>query len=182
MDDAGRSKQQRRELVRTCLEAGAVTTLFVLILAAVAVVLNVGQGQSAPPPDTLVVSQAGDFGTLDPALATSRDAWELEYATCAKLVDYPPESGAGGARLVAEAARTLPKESRDGLTYTFRIRDGWRFSNGEPVTASSFVRAFERARSPRLVSPGASYLREVADWRVDGSTLTIRLSEPAPDF
>jgi ABC-type transport system substrate-binding protein len=159
-----------------------VTTLFVLVLAAIGVVVNVGQGQSAPPPNTLVVSQAGDFGTLDPALATSREAWELEYATCAKLVDYPPQSGAGGTRLAPEVARTLPAESRDGLTYTFRIRDGWRFSNGEPVTARSFVRAFERARSPRLVSPAASYLREVAGWRADGPTLTIRLAEPAPDF
>ncbi len=182
MDEAGRRKQRRDELVRACIEAGAATVVFVVVLATVAVVLNVGQGRSAPPPHTLVVSQANDFGSLDPALATSREAWELEYATCAKLVNYPPRSGAEGARLVPEVARALPEVSPDRLTYTFRIRSGWRFSNGDPVTARAFVRAFERARSPELVSPAAPYLREVERWHAHGATLTVRLSEPAPDF
>src|SRR3954471_23575163 len=139
MDEAGRRKQRRDELLRVCVEAGAVTTLFVVVIAALAVVLNAGQGRSAPPPDTLVVSQANDFGSLDPALATSREAWELEYATCAKLVDYPPRSGVAGARLVPEVARALPEVSTDRLTYTFRLRNGWRFSNGDRVTARAFV-------------------------------------------
>ena len=182
MDEAGRRRQRRRQLVRSSLEAGAATTLVVVALAAFVVVLNVGQGRSAPPPGTLVVSQSGDFQSLDPALATSREAWELEYATCAKLLDYPPKSGAGGSRLVAEVARSLPAVSPDGLAYTFRIAPGWRFSNGESVGASAFARAFERARSPRLVSPAAAYLREVESWRADGDTLTVRLSHRAPDF
>ncbi len=164
------------------MEAGAITILVVVVLAALVVVLNVGQGRSAPPPDMLVVSQSGDFQSLDPALATSREAWELEYATCAKLLDYPAAGGAAGSRVVPEVARSLPEVSQDGLTYTFTIAPGWRFSNGKPVGPSAFARALERARSPRLVSPAATYLREVESWRVDRDTLTIRLSRRAPDF
>src|SRR4051794_2907264 len=182
MDEAGRRRQRRRELLRASTEAGAVTILVVVALAAFVVVLNVGQGRSAPPPDTLVVSQSGDFQSLDPALATSREAWELEYATCAKLLDYPPAGGAAGSEVVPEVARSLPEVSADGLTYTFTIAPGWRFSNGNAVGPSSFARALERARSPRLVSPAATYLREVESWRVGDDTLTIRLSRRAPDF
>src|SRR5207248_5291748 len=68
------------------------------------------------------------------------------------------------------------------LTYTFKVRTGWRFSDGSPVTAASFGRALERAQSPELVSPAFNYLREVASWRVQGRTLTIRLRRLAPDF
>jgi peptide/nickel transport system substrate-binding protein len=182
VDAAGRRKQHRNELIRACVEAGAATTLVLIALIAVAVVLTAGQGRSASPPDTLVVSQSGDFQSLDPALATSREAWELEYATCAKLLDYPPQGGAAGTRLVPEVARSLPEVSPDRLTYTFVLRHGWRFSNGEPVTARAFARALDRARSPRLSSPAESYLREVGSWRATDDELAIRLSKPAPDF
>src|SRR5262249_52046991 len=119
---------------------------------------------------------------LDPALAQSPEAWELEYATCAKLLDYPPRSGYRGTRLVPEVATALPSISPDRLTYTFHVRPGWRFSDGSPVTAASFPRTFERARSPELVSPADTYLREVRSWQASGNTLTIRLSRVAPDF
>ena len=125
--------------------------------------------------DTVVVTQSQDFTTLDPALAQTPDAWELEYATCAKLLNYPPQVGYRGTRLVPEVATALPTVSPDRLTYTFHVRPGWQFSDGTPVTAASFARAFERARSPELVSPADTYLREVRSWQASGQTLTIHL-------
>jgi ABC-type transport system substrate-binding protein len=168
--------------LRTSLEIGAVSVLAIVVLALIGVVLNSGHGGNKPPADTIVVSQTQDFATLDPALAQSAEAWELEYATCAKLLNYPPRAGYRGTRLIPEVAESLPHISADRLTYTFRIRPGWRFSDGAPVTAASFTHAFERAVAPELASPAAPYLREVADWRARGRTLTIRLRRPAPDF
>ena len=129
-----------------------------------------------------VVSQTQDFASLDPALAQTTQAWELEYATCAKLVNYPPRAGYRGTRLVAEVARSLPDVSADRRTYTFELRPGWRFSDGTPVRASAFARALERARSPQLLSPAEPYLREVSGWSAHGLTLTIHLRTVAPDF
>ena len=129
------------------------------------VVLRAAAAQSAPPKSTVVVSQSADFTTLDPALAQTPDAWELEYATCARLLNYPPRSGYRGTRLVPEVASALPTVSPDRLIYTFHIRPGWQFSDGTSVTAASFARTFERARSPELVSPADTYLREVRSWR-----------------
>jgi peptide/nickel transport system substrate-binding protein len=174
--------KRQPQIIRTSIELGAFAVLAILVLAVIGVVLDAGRGESAPPKNTLIVSQSADFATLDPGLAQSPEAWELEYATCAKLLDYPPDSGYRGTRLVPEVATALPSVSPDRLTYTFHVRHGWRFSDGAPVTAASFARALERARSPQLVSPADTYLREVRSWRASGNTLTIRLSEVAPDF
>jgi ABC-type transport system substrate-binding protein len=171
-----------RELLRTSIEIGAVATLAIVVLVFVGIVLYRGQKKIAPPPHTLVVSQTEDFASLDPALAQTLPAWELEYATCGKLVNYPPRSGYAGTRLAPDLAEAMPRVSRDRLIYTFTIRRGRRLSNGDTVTAASFARAFERARSPELLSPAEPYLREVAGWRARGQTLTIRLKTVAPDF
>ncbi len=171
-----------RELVRVAIEAGAFLVLLIVVLTLFAVVLSESHGKDAPPADALLVSQSQDFASLDPALAQSQQAWELEYATCAKLVNYPPVTGYRGTRLVPEVAAAMPTISADRLTYTFTLRRGWKLSNGDPVTARSFARAFERARSPELVSPAEPYLREVRDWNARGNVLTIHLRSPAPDF
>jgi YVTN family beta-propeller protein len=35
-----------------------------------------------------------DMLSLDPAIASAPDPWQIEYATCAKLLNYPDASGA----------------------------------------------------------------------------------------
>ncbi len=171
-----------RELLRTAIEIGAVATLAIVVLVFVGFVLDRGHGTIAPPANTLVVSQTEDFASLDPALAQTAAAWELEYATCGKLVNYPARPGYAGTRVAPDLAVALPSISRDRLTYTFTIRRGLRLSDGEPITAASFARALARARSPELLSPAESYLREVASWRARGMVLTIKLKTVAPDF
>jgi len=44
--------------------------------------------------------------------------------------------------------------SDDGLTYTFKLRDNAKWSNGDPVTAGDFVFAFQRIMTP---DTGAKY-------------------------
>ena len=63
-------------------------------------------------PARVVVTQSQDFATLDPALAQTPEAWELEYATCAKLLNYPPRIGYRGTRLVPEVAAVAADASR----------------------------------------------------------------------
>jgi ABC-type oligopeptide transport system substrate-binding subunit len=141
------------------------------------------------------VSTTGvDF--VDPALSYDFIGWQILQATCVKLLNYPDRAGPAGARIRPEAAAAMPRISRGGKTYTFRVRSGYRFNTGEPVTAASFVRAFERALSPKMQSPGASFsgdivgasafskgrTKRIAGIQVSGDQLTIRLSKQAPDF
>ena len=50
----------------------------------------------------------------DPALAWSRELWQLEYATLAKLYNYPDRAGSAGGVLVPELATAMPELSDGG--------------------------------------------------------------------
>src|SRR5512144_788489 len=105
---------------------------------------------------------------IDPQLAYVSTAWWLEYATAAKLVNYPDRPGAAGTRLVPEVASRYTV-SRDGLTWTFFIRKGFRFSDGLPVTAASFRYAVDRVANHDLGSPGASFITDSKGTNIVGA-------------
>ena len=122
---------------------------------------------------------------------------QVMYSTCANLLYYPDSAGSAGRQLRPEIAAAMPAVSPDGRTYTFRIRPGYRFSSGEPVTAETFRHTLERSLSPKNVySAGpqlASDIEGVAAYRankaahisgvrVDGNELAITLVKPAGDF
>ena len=123
----------------------------------------------------------------------------FQYATCAKLLDYPDAEGARGRTLAPEVAAAWPTVTDGGRTYTFRIRRGFRFSppSHEAVTAESFRHAIERDLSPKIPGPwnfalladvvGASAYRagkapHVAGVTARGDRLVVRLVRPAPDL
>ena len=69
------------------------------------------------------VGYAGASVQIDPQLAYVSTAWSLEYATAAKLFNYPDRAGSAGGVLQPEVASGY-KVSGDGRTYTFTIRRG----------------------------------------------------------
>jgi ABC-type oligopeptide transport system substrate-binding subunit len=71
---------------------------------------------------TLNVDFFTDLDYTDPALAYLSTSWELEYATCLKLMNYPDANGPKGAQLIPEAAAGFPKVSNSGKTYDFTVR------------------------------------------------------------
>ncbi len=105
------------------------------------------------------VGYAGASVQIDPQLAYISTSWSLEYATAAKLFNYPDRAGAAGGVLRPELAAGY-KVSRDGRTYTFTIRRGFRFSDGTPVTARSFAYAIDRVANYDLASPGAPFITD----------------------
>ena len=74
--------------------------------------------------------------------------------------------------------------SEDGLTYTFHLRAGLKWSNGEPLTAADFVQAWRRALSPALASEYAYLLHPLKNAAaLNAGTLTdlTQLGAAAPD-
>ena len=57
--------------------------------------------------------------------------------------------------LAVEATAEKIDISNDGLTYTFTIRDGAKWSNGDPVVAGDFVFAWRHMLDPETASPAA---------------------------
>ena len=145
---------------------------------------------------TLRLSRHTDVDSVDPALAYYVHSWMLEYATCAKLFNYPDKPGTAGTRLIPEVVRHV-RISADRRTYTFDLRRTFHFHTGAPVTARSFADAFNRDANPQMDSPAVDYMREIVgvDAVVDGSARTIsgvrvlgryrlqiRLTRPIGDF
>ncbi|HNB27591.1 MAG TPA: ABC transporter substrate-binding protein, partial [Alphaproteobacteria bacterium] len=49
------------------------------------------------------------------------------------------------------------ESSDDGLTWTFHLRDGLKWSNGDPLVAQDFVNGVIRQLDPKTASPRAYY-------------------------
>ena len=167
--------------------------LLVLALAAVAFAAPQRAGKTG---GTFVVELSTDIDYIDPQLDYLSSGWEIQYAVGCKLFNYPDKMGDPGSQLQPEAAAGPPIVSKDGRTYTFKIRPGIKFSSGENVTAKSFADAINRIASKELQSPGSSFIDIIqgADAALDGrtktlsgvtasgNTLTIKLLRPAPDL
>ena len=97
---------------------------------------------------------------IDPALAYYTPTWQLENATCAKLVKHPDLSPPAGSLLEPEIAAAMPTVSADGRTYTFQIRNDYAFSPPATgvVTAASMKYTFERTLDPDRELAGAALL------------------------
>ncbi len=136
----------------------------------------------------------------DPALDATWLAFQVEDATCAKLLNYPDLAGPIGAQLRPEVAASMPTLSRDRRTYTFTIRPGYRFSppSNQPLTAETFRTSIERAVSPRMgkgccgtaahsdITREAAYragdTEHISGLTARADTLTVRLVRPSADF
>ena len=151
--------------------------------------LLVSAGYSAPTKTTklrrggtLRVALAYDIDNIDPSLAYSAASWHIEYSTALKLFTYPDAPAPRGSQLVLEGASSY-RVSRDGRTYTFRIRNGFRFSNGAEVTARNYKYALDRVLIPNLDSRGRYFISDLDGTNVANVTarrnkLTVELWHP----
>ena len=105
---------------------------------------------------------------VDPQLAYVTTAWWLEYATAAKLYNYPDKQGPAGSKLVPEVASKFTV-SNNGKRYTFFIRPGFKFSDGAKVTAANFKRAIDRTANKALASPGAPFITDTNGTNIVGA-------------
>jgi len=140
---------------------------------------------------TLRVDLFTDVDYTDPALDYLSTGWEIQYATCVKLMNYPDVNGPKGSQLTPEAATGFPKISNGGKTYDFTVNVPFtKFSNGGAVTAANFKAAFDRNADPKMQSPATAFMDDivgadktpVSGVRVRGKHLVITLKRAAPDF
>lgn len=130
--------------------------------------------------------------TIDPALATDSTSGAIIKNVFEGLTAMNNEGE------VLPAAAESWEVSEDGLTYTFTLRDGNVWSNGDPVTASDFEFAWKRVLNPETASQYASilYVLEGAEaynsgegeadavgvTAVDEKTLEVKLANPTSFF
>lgn len=111
---------------------------------------------------------------LDPArIATGRVAGELLTNIDSALVQFDEN-----LNIVPDLAEKWDI-SPDGLIYTFHLRKGLKFHNGDPLTAEDFVYTYNRTLDPKLASPHANKLKAITKAEAPDE-LTFRLTFSAP--
>ena len=118
-----------------------------------------GCGKSEQPVGgSAVVAMPTPPDSLDPQVAYSTEAAEADWIAYTPLLTYRHNNGADGTELIPGLALRLPRISPEGRRYDFALRDGLVYSNGEPVKASDFEHAIERALV--LNWPGERFITE----------------------
>lgn len=152
-------------------------------------------GGSASGTSDLNVMLETPVEALDPQQAVDGTSFEV----IADYTDGLYQMDKDGEAVPALAADT--QISEDGLSYTFKIRDDAKWSNGEPVTAQDFVFAWQRAVDPKVASEYAYMLSDVGQIKnaaeiiagkkdkselgvtaVDDKTLKVELNVQVPYF
>jgi ABC-type oligopeptide transport system substrate-binding subunit len=145
---------------------------------------------------TLKHSLTVDIDYVDPALWYYVPSWTIAYSTSAMLLNYPHAPAPRGSRLTPEVAQGFPRISRNGLTYTFTLKNTYRLSNGQRVNAQSFANALNRALNRRMSSPAQPFIEDIVGAQAviagraqrasgivaRGNTLTLRLTKRSPDL
>ena len=142
---------------------------------------------------TILASQA--FGTADPAQNYTLEEWQLLIDTHDGLVQFKRVGGAPGTKIVPDLATSIPQPTNGGKTYTFQIRKGIKFSNGQVMKPSDFVATIERQFT--VPGPTSFYSGIVGADKCSAKgcdlsqgmvandsayTLTINLTAPDPEF
>jgi peptide/nickel transport system substrate-binding protein len=90
----------------------------------------------------LLASTAG--GTLDPQVNYTLQYWQLYQASYDGLVSFEKVSGQSSFNVVPDLAVAMPTVTNSGKTYTFKLRKGIKFSNGQTVTVKDVLASFQR--------------------------------------
>ncbi|MCC7025161.1 MAG: peptide ABC transporter substrate-binding protein [Thermomicrobiales bacterium] len=139
-------------------------------------------GPTAPPGaqregEHLVVGAPREPGSLHPWLASTIAAYDLLDGVMDGLFRY---SAAG--KLQPALAESVAI-SDDGLTYTFALRQGVHYHNGEPFRGEDFVTAWELAQDRAFDALSTVGWQKVANVDVpDAATLVVTTSDPYAPF
>ena len=139
----------------------------------------------------LAVQIGPDPETVDPALNTAIDASNVILHAFETLLTFDENND-----IVPGQAESFDV-SDDGLTYTFHLRDGLKWSDGSDFTAEDFVYSWKRLADPMTAAPYAADMLsmvkgydEAAAGDIDAlgvsapdaKTLVVELSSPCVYF
>ena len=106
-----------------------------------------GQETQTAEGNNLVVEIGPDPETIDPALNSAIDGANMIIHLFEPLLNFDKDN-----KIIGGMAETWDV-SEDGLTYTFHLREGLKWSDGTPLTANDFVYTFKRVADPMTAAP-----------------------------
>lgn len=172
------------------------TLMRVLLAIGVAAAVSCSRRQSpadaATASHTLLIGNLAEPSDLDPHISAAYTDQNILMALFEGLTALDEKTSLP-VPAAAERWEVLP----DGMTYTFHLRAGARWSTGQPVTAEDFVYSFRRMLSPALAAEYSYMLwpiknaqaynsgkivnfADVGITAIDASTLRLTLERPTP--
>ncbi len=149
------------------------TRLSTLALAAVLVVSGAALAQQSG--GTLAAAWNQEPVGFDPHIVSAVSSHQILTNVIDNLVTLDEEQN-----IVPELAESW-EVSEDGLTLTFTLREGVRFSNGKDLEAAHFKTVFDRILDPDTGSGNAWRMATVESVEApDARTLVLHLSAPTP--
>ncbi|MCU9602271.1 peptide ABC transporter substrate-binding protein [Pallidibacillus thermolactis] len=133
--------------------------------------------------------------SMDPSKVTDEFGFQFVGATMEGLYRLGEDG-----EIKEGIAKGEPEVSEDGLTWTFKLREDAKWSNGDPVTAHDFVYSWQRAVKPETkseygpymmagviknadeISKGELPVEELGVKAIDDYTLEVQLANPTPYF
>ena len=149
---------------------------------------------------TLSFALSSTPDSLDPGNTYYAWTWNFSRLYATPLMTYKSAPGAAGNTLVPGLATAPGQQSADGLTWTYHIKQGLKFSDGEPITAADVKYAIERTYDRSVLENGPNYFQSLlADPKYPGPykdpkgdltsittpdqyTIVFHLVSPFPDF
>lgn len=120
----------------------------------------------------VVVAVTNEIDSIDPYLAVAAGTREILFNVFEGLVKFNPNG-----EVIPAVAQTF-EVSEDFKRYTFKIRDGLKFHNGNNLTIKDVKYSIEKAISTST-SPAFSNIDDVV---TDGSTVILNLKESDNDL
>ncbi len=121
--------------------------------------------------------QGSTSDSMDPATFDNDFMFALGYAVFNTLIELGPD---GSAK--PDLAQTF-EATPDATIWTFRLHDGVKFSDGNPLTARDVVATLAHHMGENSKSGIKPLLSQIADMKADGDTTVVfTLSEGNADF
>ncbi len=140
--------------------------------------LGGGGALAQPEPQSggeIAVSIVAEPPGWDPTVSTSQEIARVMYGNVYEGLVRIDRSG-DIVPALAESWTT----SDDGLTWTFTLKEGVTFHNGDPLTTADVAAALERAADPESGHTNSKYYEAVADVMTHGDgVVMLTLSAPA---
>ncbi|HEV8307325.1 MAG TPA: peptide-binding protein [Methylomirabilota bacterium] len=127
------------------------TVLATLLLTLAAALPVLGPGAARAAGKDFVIGFLGDATSLNPVVATDGQSYIAEWPMFDSLVELDEKLGV--KPLLAESWEV----SRDGLTYTFKLRKGVKWHDGKPFTARDVAFTFYSVLDPKVTTPHRAY-------------------------
>lgn len=118
----------------------------------------------------------GDVSSMNPIFATTNSEKVLSRLLFATLsaIDYTGHPGIGLASSITP--------SENGKVWTVRLRDGLKWSDGEPITIDDVIFTAELIKNPRVDSIYDSNLSNVKISKGENGEIVFNLPSPYADF